>query len=58
MEKFLESIGAVTEMVALYYTCLVKAGLPSDAALALTIVFQGSFLNKVNKRIEEQEEAE
>lgn len=58
MEKFLESMGAVAEMVALYYTCLIKAGLQADVAMTLTVSFQENFLNQANKRKEEHEEAE
>lgn len=58
MEKLMESMGAVAEMVGLYYRCLVNSGIAEDSALVLTVSFQEHFLSQANKKAEEKGGAE
>lgn len=61
MDDLLTSVGTITELVMLYYTCMIKAGAEKDVALHLASEFQNYFLDTIirsgnNKK--EKEEGE
>ena len=44
LSNFIQSVGAMAEMTAIFYTTLLKSGLPDDVVVALTAKMLGEVI--------------
>ena len=44
LNNFIQSVGAMAEMTAIFYTTLLKAGLPDDVVVTLTAKMLGEVI--------------
>ena len=47
--KFIQSLGVMGEMTAIFYNTLLRAGLPEDVAVTLSAKMVGEFMQVISK---------
>ena len=55
VSKFIQAIGAMAEMTSIFYTTLLKAGLPDDVAVTLTAKMLGEVIKAGGSEQKEDE---
>lgn len=56
LNNFIQAIGAMAEMTAIFYTTLLKAGLPDDAVVTLTAKMLGAVIKAGGSTQKEDEQ--
>ena len=55
LSKFIQSIGVMAEITAIFYNALLKAGLSEDVAVTLTAKMLGEFIKAGGSEQKEDE---
>ena len=55
VSKLIQAIGAMAEMTSIFYTTLLKAGLPDDVAVTLTAKMLGEVIKAGGSEQKEDE---
>ena len=56
VSKFIQAIGAMAEMTAIFYNTLLKAGLPDDVVVTLTAKMLGEVIKAGGSEQKEDEQ--
>lgn len=56
LSKFIQSVGAMAEMTAIFYNALLEAGLSEDVAVTLTAKMIGEMIRSGGSKSEEDEQ--
>ena len=56
VSKLIQAIGAMAEMAAIFYTTLLKAGLPDDVVVTLTAKMLGEVIKAGGSEQKEDEQ--
>ena len=56
LNNFIQSIGVMAEMTAIFYTTLLKAGLPDDVVVTLTAKMLGEVIKAGGSEQKEDEQ--
>lgn len=56
LSKFIQSIGVMAEMTAIFYNALLKAGLSEDVAITLTAKMIGEVIRSSGSKPQEDEQ--
>lgn len=56
LSKFIQSVGAMAEMTAIFYNALLEAGLSEDVAVTLTAKMIGEMIGSGGSKSKEDEQ--
>lgn len=56
LNSFIQAIGAMAEMTAIFYAALLKAGLPDDVVVTLTAKMLGEVIKAGGSKQKEDEQ--
>ena len=56
LSKFIQSVGAMAEMTAIFYNALLEAGLSEDVAVTLTAKLIGEMIRSGGSKPKEDEQ--
>lgn len=56
VSNFIQAIGAMAEMTAIFYTTLLKSGLPDDVVVTLTAKMLGDVIKAGGSKQKEDEQ--
>ncbi len=56
LSKFIQSVGAMAEMTAIFYNALLEAGLSEDVAVTLTAKMIGEMIRSGGSKSKEDEQ--
>lgn len=56
LSKFIQSVGAMAEMIAIFYNALLEAGLSEDVAVTLTAKMIGEMIRSGGSKSKEDEQ--